>query len=109
WAVTPGLIAEPGGLGRNGFPYFGYIQNIILSANEDLSDIDMKLVRGAVITGRVTDAENKPVIGESVSLQLVDENGAPSRFGSSRSSHDEMYQTDDRGVYRIYGLAGGRY
>jgi protocatechuate 3,4-dioxygenase beta subunit len=78
------------------------------SANEDLSDIDMKLVRGAVITGRVTDAENKPVVEERVTLQLVDEKGA-SRFGSPVSSNDQMYQTDDRGVYRIYGLAGGRY
>lgn len=109
WAVTPGLIAEPGPLPRYGSPYFGSIQNIILSANEDVSDIDMKLVRGAVITGRVTDAENKPVVGESVSLQLVDENGAPSRFGSPGSANDQMYQTDDRGVYRIYGLSGGRY
>ena len=109
WAVTPGLIAEPGPLPRYGFPYFGSIQNIILSANEDVSDIDIKLVRGAVITGRVTDAENKPVVEERVSLQLVDENGAPSRFGSPVSSNDQMYQTDDRGVYRIYGLSGGRY
>src|SRR5258705_79479 len=61
------------------------------------------------ISGRVTDAENKPVVEERVSLQLVDENGAPSRFGSAVSSNDQMYQTDDRGVYRIYGLAGGRY
>jgi hypothetical protein len=109
WAVTPGLIAEPGPLPRYGSPYPGSIQNIILSAKEDLSDIDMKLVRGAVITGRVTDAENKPVVEERVSLQLVDDNGAPSRFGSPDSSNDQMYQTDDRGVYRIYGLAGGRY
>lgn len=109
WAVTPGLIAEPGPLPRYGSPYFGSIQNIILGANEDLSDIDMKLVRGAVITGRVTDADNKPVVEERVSLQLVDENGAPSRFASAGSSTDQMYQTDDRGVYRIYGLTGGRY
>ena len=108
WAITPGLIAEPGPVPTYGSPYFGSIQNIILSANEDLSDIDMKLVRGAVITGRVTDAENKPVVEEPVSLQLVDEKGAP-RFGSPVSSSNQMYQTDDRGVYRIYGLAGGRY
>jgi hypothetical protein len=108
WAITPGLIAEPGPLPRYGFPYFGSIQNIILNANEDLSDIDMKLVRGAVITGRVTDTEDKPVVEERVSLQLVDEKGA-TRFGSPASPSDQMYQTDDRGVYRIYGLPAGRY
>ena len=109
WAIAPGLIAEPGTLSRYGFPYFGSIQNIILDANEDVTDVDMKLVRGAVITGRVIDSENKPVTEERVSLQVVDENGAPSRFGSPVSSSDQMYQTDDRGVYRIYGLPGGRY
>jgi hypothetical protein len=109
WAVTPGLIAEPGPFPRYGFPFYGSSQNIILGTNEDVSDIDLKLVRGAVITGRVTDAENKPVVEERVSLQLVDENGAPSRFGSPVSSSDQMYQTDDRGIYRIYGLPGGRY
>lgn len=106
WAVTPGLISETGP--RYGFPGVGSVQSINLSANEDVSNIDLRLVRGAVITGRVTDADNKPVVEERVSLQLVDEHGAPSRFGSS-PSYDQMYQTDDRGVYRIYGLAGGRY
>src|SRR5207244_12335072 len=62
-----------------------------------------------VITGRVTDAENKPVVEERVSLQSVDENGAPSRFGVFSSPNDQMYQTDDRGIYRIYGLPAGRY
>jgi len=109
WAVTPGLVAEPGPFPRYGFPFYGSSQNIILGVNEDVSDIDLKLVRGAVITGRVTDAENNPVVEERVSLHLVDENGAPSRFGSPGSSNDQMYQTDDRGIYRIYGLLGGRY
>ena len=109
WTLSPGMIAEPGPFPRYGFPYYGSIQNILLSANEDVSDIDLKLVRGAVITGRVTDAENKPVVEERVSVQLVDENGAPSRFGVFSSPNDQMYQTDDRGIYRIYGLPAGRY
>lgn len=109
WALTPGLIAEPGPYPRYGFPFYGSSQNIILGANEDISDIDLRLARGAVITGRVTDTENKPVVEERVSIQLVDENGAPSRFGSPVSSSNQMYQTDDRGSYRIYGLPGGRY
>ena len=109
WTLSPGMIAEPGPFPRYGFPYYGSIQNILLGANEDVSDIDLKLVRGAVITGRVTDAENKPVVEERVSVQLVDENGAPSRFGVFSSPNDQMYQTDDRGIYRIYGLPAGRY
>jgi Carboxypeptidase regulatory-like domain len=108
WAVAPGLIVEPGPSSRYGFPYYGSIQNIILGANEDVSDIDLKLVRGAVITGRVTDAENKPVAEERVTLQLLDSNGNP-RLGALRSTSDQMNQTDDRGIYRIYGLPAGGY
>ena len=110
WAVTPGLIAEPGPVPRYGFSLFRfYPEHHSEALTKTVSDVDIKLIRGAVITGRVTDTENKPVVEERVSLQLVDEKGAPSRFGSADSSHDQMYRTDDRGVYRIYGLSGGRY
>jgi hypothetical protein len=106
WTLTPGLIAPPGVV-----PYFGYsgsVKNIILTSNEEVDGIDMKLMRGGVITGRVTNADNKPVVEERVKLELLDEKGNP-RFGAFTSTYDQMYQTDDRGVYRIFGLSPGRY
>src|SRR5690348_11686038 len=48
-----------------------------LSADEAVEGIDFKSTRGAVITGRVTDADSKPVIGERLTLMLVDEKGQP--------------------------------
>ncbi|HVS21933.1 MAG TPA: hypothetical protein VHD88_08800, partial [Pyrinomonadaceae bacterium] len=108
--LTPSLTtAERGSETSYGFVYFGSSKNIILAAGEEVEDIDLKLVRGGVITGRVSDADNKPVIEEHVSLQLVDENGNPSRTGSPLPYNSQMYQTDDRGMYRIYGLQAGRY
>jgi hypothetical protein len=101
------MIAEPGP-GPLYFSYSGAAKSIILGANEDLQSIDLKLIRGAVITGRVTNANNKPVIGENVSVQLLDPNGVP-RFGAIGSPYDERNQTDDRGIYRIFGLPPGRY
>src|SRR5437660_5870217 len=55
--LTPSLTtAEHGSEMSYGLVYFGSSKNIILSAAEEVEDIDLKLVRGGVITGRVTDA-----------------------------------------------------
>jgi protocatechuate 3,4-dioxygenase beta subunit len=107
WTLTPTMIAEPG-TAPVYFNYSGAIKSIILGANEDVQSIDLRLIRGAVITGRVTNADNKPVIGENVSVQLLDPTGAP-RFGAIGPTYDERNQTDDRGIYRIFGLPPGRY
>jgi hypothetical protein len=80
-----------------------------LAANETVEGIDFKLMRGGVMTGRITDAEGRPVIEERVSLISVDENGSAVRGPTFRPSNFMMYLTDDRGVYRIYGLPAGRY
>src|SRR5262245_4542428 len=91
-------------------PYSGQPgRTINLSANEVIEGIDFKLTRGGVITGRITDADGKPVVEERVNLMMVGENGAPARDSFSRGANFFMYQTDDRGVYRIYGLSAGHY
>jgi len=109
WTLTPALIAEPTGF-PNYVSYAGAAKSILLGAGENVSGVDLKLIRGSVITGRVTTADNKPVVEERVSLQLVDANGNPPRFGGPIfSTYDQMFQTDDRGVYRIFDLPPGRY
>src|SRR2546421_2341122 len=109
WTLTPALVAEPSG-SPNYFYYAGAVKSILLGAGENVTGVDLKLIRGSVITGRVTTADDKPVVEERVSLQLVDANGNPPRLGGPISStYDQMFQTDDRGVYRIFDLAPGRY
>lgn len=108
WTLTPGMIAEQSTQPYYYSPYPGAVKNIILSANEDVHDVDLKLIRGAVVTGRITNADNKPVVAERIYLQLLDPNGT-ARFGAIGSPNDEMSQTDDRGIYRIFGLPPGRY
>jgi protocatechuate 3,4-dioxygenase beta subunit len=90
-------------------PMFGSGKAVNLSSGEAVDGIDFKLTRGAVITGRVTDSDGRPVIEERLSLDPVDETGAPARVQMPRWSNYQMYQTDDRGIYRIYGLPAGRY
>ncbi len=102
---APALVnAEP----SNNYPYGGKM--ILLSAAEAVEDVDLKLVRGAVITGRITDEEAKPVVEERMNLEsVVEQAGRPPIQMSPAYMNGQMYQTDDRGVYRIYGLPAGRY
>lgn len=90
------------------FGFFAVSKGVTLAAGEEVEDIDLKMVRGGVITGRITDATNKPVVEEEVTLESVDENGKA--ISNTRQIFNyEMYQTDDRGIYRVYGLPAGWY
>jgi hypothetical protein len=79
-------------------------KTIFLSAGETAEDVDFKLVHGVVITGRITDEEGKPVVEQRIILEAV----GPMQMTPSYLN-GPMYQTDDRGIYRIYGLPVGRY
>jgi hypothetical protein len=66
----------------------------------------IRLTKGGVITGRVLNAAGEPLIAVPVSLQYVrDAQGRPASGGNTTG----FFQTDDRGVYRIYGLQAGNY
>ncbi|HEV2862892.1 MAG TPA: carboxypeptidase-like regulatory domain-containing protein [Pyrinomonadaceae bacterium] len=67
----------------------------------------VRLLKGGVITGRVTDAQGEPVVALGVrAFRVRDPEGRPSTPLPGTSMEDK---TDDRGVYRIYGLAPGAY
>src|SRR6185503_5480194 len=64
------------------------------------------LIKGGVITGTVTSSTGEPVAQVGVRAILIrDANGKPPTFG--RFVPEKT--TDDRGVYRIYGLPPGTY
>jgi hypothetical protein len=86
------------------FDIFSYLK---LDEGESRNDVDIALVRGGVITGRVTDAEGAPLIYAYMDLAPVDENGKAKEH--IRPGSDRMWSTDDRGMYRLYGLPAGRY
>ena len=60
-----------------GFFFSSSSKSIFLAAAEDVVDFDLKLVRGGVITGRVTDADNRPVVEQRVILEILAEPGRP--------------------------------
>lgn len=66
----------------------------------------LTLVPAGVITGRVTDQNGDPVVEVRVAASLTRRNDgtAPRSLAPGLS-----FLTDDRGIYRIYGLAPGHY
>ena len=67
-------------------------------------DIDFRLPRGSVITGRVIDQEGEPLVRATVRALRY-------RYvqGERRIEPGGGAETDDRGVFRIYGLTPGTY
>lgn len=70
-------------------------------------NVRLELVRGGIITGIVTNSSGEPVIGVRVRAFMIRDTSGKSPqgtmfFGGERS-------TDDRGIYRIYGLSPGSY
>jgi len=70
----------------------------------------IRMARGGVITGRVTDEFGEPMAGVRVSADRVrDAEGKSVAAASAMNEMNASRMTDDRGVYRIYGLEPGAY
>ncbi len=78
-------------------------QSVIINESENVDGINFDLVSGGVITGKVTDSEGHPLIEERVTLMPADENN------QRRQPFISGLSTDDRGMYRIFGVPAGRY
>ncbi|HVQ36027.1 MAG TPA: hypothetical protein VMS31_00745, partial [Pyrinomonadaceae bacterium] len=92
------LISDINPMSRQG-------KSVILTEGENVDDIDFSMLRGGVITGRVAHADGRPVIDERINITLAEQTNpatGPTQFGT-------QIQTDDRGIYRVFGLPAGRY
>lgn len=68
--------------------------------------VRLEMIKGGVITGTVTRSTGEPVVVVPVRAYMIrDSKGQPTRYGTPVQERN----TDDRGVYRIYGLAPGAY
>ncbi len=83
----------------------GKVVNI--GEGETIENINFSITRGGVVTGKVTDPDNRAVIAEPVRAYKLDASGK--RSSSGIPDFANMWQTDDRGVYRIFGLEPGKY
>ena len=72
--------------------------------------VTLRVKKGCVITGTVTDSTGEPVIAAYVRLIRVrDENGRRIYYSGFYGHQQRENLTDDRGVYRFWGLAPGSY
>src|SRR6185503_12871888 len=79
-------------------------KRLIVGEGETIENVDFALVRGGVITGKVVDGDGRPVIEENIEVSVFE------------PANPEMYMnvvmaggTDDRGIYRIFGVVPGKY
>ncbi|HVS20927.1 MAG TPA: carboxypeptidase-like regulatory domain-containing protein, partial [Pyrinomonadaceae bacterium] len=94
-ANVPGYISEPSLVASDSPNYYHTGDSVTLT-----------MIKGGVITGKVTTAANEPVVATTVRvLRGRDENGKP--LQAIVAFRERL--TDDRGVYRIYGLLPGTY
>lgn len=82
-----------------------YIPKVRYSVPTVGESVTLVLLKGGVVTGIVTNSKGEPVVGIGVRVQMV-------RDESDREVPGGMnYEnvTDDRGVYRVYGVPSGTY
>jgi hypothetical protein len=69
--------------------------------------LQLEMVRGGAITGTVTNGVGEPVISVRVRATMIRDGRGQKPQIQSPSFNEQS--TDDRGVYRIWGLAPGTY
>lgn len=101
WPFVPAFVVNEGtGIYPQG-------NSVAVEDGEIAEDINFTLNRGAAITGRVTDSSGRPLIEERIRILPVDPNLR--RLISSIYPNINSIFTDDRGIYRVFGLPAGKY
>src|SRR5262245_29018974 len=78
-----------------------------VAETDNLENVDITMTRGGVVTGKVTDEDGRPVIAESVTIFRLDQQGK--RIETDTFEPFGREETDDQGIYRIFGIEAGRY
>ncbi|MCA1643546.1 MAG: carboxypeptidase-like regulatory domain-containing protein [Acidobacteria bacterium] len=72
--------------------------------------VTLRLTKGGVVTGRVADADGNAVVGARVTaIRVRDLLGRAAQDNAFEGFRPRERRTDDRGVYRLYGLTPGSY
>jgi len=75
-------------------------RTLIISKGETIEHVDFTLLRGGVITGKVSDSDGRPLIQQTVSIIPENQQGR---------GYYRQVNTDDRGIYRAFGIPAGAY
>ncbi len=100
------VVLAPAYVGESEGIFGGPSKIVSVTEGETIEKLDFKLRRGGVITGRVRQDDGSPAVAERVQLNPA---GVQSESRGFYTNNPFMYETDDRGVYRLYGIAPGKY
>ncbi len=98
---APGYVLAPDIAQTNGRPVYYHLGD----------NVSLRLIKGAVITGMVVSPAGEPLVGIQVRATKIKEvDGRAARSAPiDETSIGRNWKTDDRGIYRIYGLEPGVY
>jgi hypothetical protein len=93
----------------------GHDDPILAADGETIDGVDFAMAAGGVITGSIQLANGHPAINKTIRIDLTDQKQAAPESSSAAiramvkqiTAHNTS--TDDRGVYRIYGVPAGEY
>ena len=101
WPFVPAfVIGEATGVYPQG-------KSVSVLEGEAAEEINFTLTRGAAITGKVTDSAGRALVDERIRVVPVHPRLQRLIHSVYPSIHD--IRTDDRGIYRAYGLPAGAY
>ena len=79
---------------------------LVVAERETIQNVDFVLTPGGVITGRLTTSEGQPLIEQNImAVQIVGKDPGNRDYDTTSG----FANTDDRGIYRIFGLSKGSY
>jgi hypothetical protein len=107
-ASKGGYVRANYGAGRPGRPG----ASVLLRDAQQFTNVSITLIRGAVIEGTVRDEKGQPLPGQNLAIYLVRTSLSGARDYANVSvprTTASTLATDDRGMFRLYGLPPGDY
>jgi hypothetical protein len=105
-AERAGFASGEYGAKRAGRPGAG----LTIKDGDKVENVTLHMARGAVITGRILDERGRPVVGAGVSVfRSITRLGGEVEFQLVSANGGGAVLSDDRGIYRVYGLSADEY
>ena len=82
---------------------------ITLAEGAQMTGVTLRLTRGSVLGGTITDENGQPAFGVSVRIMQMRVVNGERTFVNVPTGNVMGETTDDRGMYRFYGLPPGEY
>lgn len=97
-AFAPGLVVF------DESPWDGAV-SVSVGEGESVTNVSIALNKGGAITGRLVDEEGNSVVSQPIRVFVKGPDGKYRQLSAFKTSVD----SDDRGIYRVFGLPPGTY